>query len=1313
MRAIATIATVAALMLLLFAGPQAASDALSAPKSYRIDMPVRTFTPDAEGPAYLDSRDARDGQAVLIQFAAHPTNADKGALSRRGVRLQQYVGGGAWIAWLAEGVSARSVQGMQVRWAGPLRPGDRIAPRVVNEEIPSWAEAGDEILISVQFVKEVSESRGEAILQGAGVSEVGDYISILNVWYAQVPPSLARELAEIEQVLAIDYIAPPMDMINEGVRAALRVDELYDPPLELRGAGSTVCVYDGGMVDANHPDFEDRVTIGENGGVASHATHVAGTVGGNGAPNVRGMAPECTIISYEYEQCVPYCLYDSPQDIFENYEEAWLEHGARIFTNSIGANIYANGYPCEWQGDYELTSALVDSIVRGAVGAPVIIGFAAGNENPDWSPCGTGYETMTVPAGAKNIITVGASDDFDNIASFSSWGPPDDGRVKPTVTAPGVDVVSCNAGGGYTTMSGTSMATPAIAGVNALLIEAWGRWAISDFPMPATIKAILANSAEDLGEPGPDYVFGFGRGDAVRSVEAIQNFGYLEAQVGDNGSYTHEFNVPAGMDAVKVTAAWSDPPAPYLPPITLINDLDITLEDPDGTTWQPYVLDPDNPGAPAAPGTNTLDVVEQVEVENPASGQWSLTVTGTDVPVGPQSFSVAANVPLAEGVMTISGVVTDANSGAPIEGAFVGLEGAGGGRETNENGEYFMYLPVSEITAISADHVAYEPQRAYVLPDEDGEATIDFQLSTSPTGTISGRVFDPDGEPVAGADVSVVGLPQYATVTGEFGFFALVVPASNYYQVRAEAMNLEALAEAYVPEGENRFLQLTLMSTEQRATGPDLHGYIAVQSGDQHPMAPEYDWVEIDPDAGGPGTRIELTEEEQPVVVELPFEFSYYGRPTDVITVNENGFFCFGDVTPLGNDIAADYSNSPIPDDDGPPALVGPFWEDFRAVETNLSYWYDEANGRFIVEWYDSRQWPVDATYETFQVQIYEIYHDLNPEFYLPSDLDGRIVFQYNDIEDLGNATVGIEAPSEEDGVQILYFSHDGDGSVAPTAVMPTDESAIVFYRPTAVVAGHAYLNPENPDVDIEIRSPRGRTYADNNGLFVLPLKPGATEMTYQAPGYERLVRGVEVADWHVAMMPDVTLWQLQPPSALTFEVQDQTVVLDWSAPEFGGQEIDEFLDQYRVYKQGLQVAQVGETSWTDENPDPNALMYWVTAMYDGGESDSSNHAEPGFAAAVGDGLAGLPDEYEISQAYPNPFNPATSLRIALPEAAPVRIAVFDVLGREVAQLAGGEKMQPGYHRFTWRADEHASGVYFVTVNAGPESAVRKIVLLK
>ncbi|MBD3166006.1 S8 family serine peptidase [bacterium] len=1291
-----------------------AAVAFSSPSSYRIDLQTRSLLPPEDIARFFADRTPGEPSAALVQLYQHVQRDERVRFSRAGVHLQTYVGGGAWAAYIEPDVTSSDLATLKVRWIGELAARDRMHPYIAEGQAPAWATMdGGRVIFSVRFMRPLPATEAEAILIDMGM-EPGEYVELTHTWYVATTPDRAGELASRSEVLFVQWPSPPMDTVNGDAREITRAGEVNEPPYNLTGESVTVCVYDGGMVDTNHPDFAGRIDwgTGENGSVSDHPTHVAGSVGGAGPETYRGMAPGVGLVTYEYESCSPYCLYNSPQDIADNYLTALTDFGAQIATNSIGANIYVNYAPdfCHWQGDYEETSSLLDTLVNGGLGDNFIVLFAAGNERGSGGPCGSTYETMSVPAGAKNIISVGATDDNDFASSFTSYGPTDDGRVKPDVVAPGVQILSTLPGGGYGSMSGTSMATPITAGNTALLVDAFHTYIAPSTPAASTIKAILLNSAEDIGNDGPDYIYGFGRVDAVRGVESIMEYRFVEGEVADNGTWNQTFNVAAGEDELKLTIAWTDEPASGInPTVTLINDLDITLTSPGGTDYLPFILDPDNPSDDAVPGVNTIDNVEQVLVEDPEEGEWTVTVTGTDVPSGPQGFSIASTVPMTAGVMIVQGVVTDAVAGNPLENVTVGMMGGNVRVNTDEDGEYQLYL-LSEGSeeVLLFEQFGYATQRLYI-PIQAGETIIrDISMHTARTGTVDGLVTLEDGTPVSNLTVHVDNHPEITISTGADGRYHAILPAPGLYRLYLSAGNLFGEGTVHVEEGESDSLDIVVGNRVNRATVDDTWGYIGVESTDTHGWAPaDFVWHAIDPDEeGGPGTRIEIEEEEDPNLVALPFDFSYYGQVFDELTVNENGFFIFGDGTGEDPDDIATYSNSQIPSPAGPANLVAPFWEDFKYNLTNLSYYHNTDSSIFILSWYDSRQWPDNSTFESFQVVLYD------PEVYPTPTGDGLIRFNYLEVNDPGNATVGIESPDEESGVQMSYFDHEGNGGVAPTASLIDDETSMYLIRYVGSMEGTISLEPAGDPTTIRLRSGPVITWADENGDFYHHgLFPGTSTVSIGAEGYETVQWPMTVDGFEQVEDFELTLYQMVPPSNLDgYLLNQDTYRLTWEEP-YGGGTLDEPVGRYRVYRDGSFLAETEGSHYDDSTVDPeNENWYWVTALYHGGESDTSNHHQ--YTTDVSGATHALPQEFAVSKAWPNPFNPTTQVRVALPEAAELKVMVYDILGRETARLAAGRR-DAGYHTLHWDGSAHASGMYFLQVEAGRHRAVRKVVLMK
>jgi Subtilase family len=683
--------------VVLAAGPAGAAP----PDRYEIRLIDKTFTP-APLPATAHDALARQGAElaakgqdkvhVLLQLREIPGVAERNELWRQGLDLGSYVSGSAWIAALpAAALDAVSTR-PDVRWLAVWDADRKLHPRVKAGEFGSWTvdpSRPEFVMLVVQLHHDVALDNLYKIADELGAAAQGPIEGIhgMTVW---VPRNRIADLAKFEDVLWIEEGAMPLSTTNDGARAALGVNTISAAPYNLDGTGVRVFVFDGGSVRATHETFNNggasRVTLLDATAASDHPTHVAGTVAGDGAPSSaglrgRGMAPDATILSAGYEQVGGTMLFwDNAGDIQTDYALARNTHNADFATNSIGSNTASNGYPCAREGDYGVTSNLLDGIVRGdnaTVGSPVIMTWANGNERSGGSPrgrCGSNYLTTAEPSCAKNPIQIGAlNSDGSSMTGFSSWGPCDDGRLKPIVSAPGCETgrvtgetsilssfnTSNTAYGGF---CGTSMATPATAGVVAMLIEDWrarGFGGANARPLPALVKSMLIQTARDLGTDGPDFHHGYGLVDSKALIDLLRagnntlgtgttNWGTDSAT---NASVDNFFiTVPAGTGELKASLAWDDAAAAAFAANALVNNLDLELVAPDGVTiHRPFVNSAANPHLAATTGINNLDNQEQVLVTNPTAGNWTVRVRGTSVPTGPQTYGLSYSTTAAAG----------------------------------------------------------------------------------------------------------------------------------------------------------------------------------------------------------------------------------------------------------------------------------------------------------------------------------------------------------------------------------------------------------------------------------------------------------------------------------------------------------------------------------------------------------------------------------------------------------------------------------------------------------------------------------------
>jgi len=631
----------------------------------------------------------------VMQFTAPVTDAERAKLAAAGVTLQSYLGDNAFFASRVGAMDAAAVSrvgslsdtfGIQVNW--------KLHPSFLSGNLPSWgvqrkelAPAGEkpekpmsseEALIARDkstIVAAYVMFHPDVALEPVGVNlalrhgaVIRSKVSGANALVVEMPLESVQLLVGEDEVQWIEPPLPQLANVNAENRVRTGASIVQASPYSLDGAGVTVLVYDGGFVRTTHVDFQGRAVqgVGEPGceSIADHATHVAGTIGGAGVANAnnKGMAPGVSIVSYALNQNTPPdCslsqgfLYTDPGDIESNYSTAINTYDAHLANNSIGTNTAQNGFPCDWEGNYGVTDVLIDNIVRGSVsgGTPFRIVWANGNERGS-GRCGTTYRTTAPPACAKNHITVGAlNSNDDSLTSFTSWGPADDGRMKPDISAPGCQsggdngVTSCFSGSdtAYGVFCGTSMASPTVCGLSALLLQDYR----VQFPSApdfrnSTLKILFAHTAVDLGNPGPDNQYGYGSVRIQPAVDFMRTGNFLEANVGQGQSYNVLVVVNPGDPEFKATLAWDDPPGtPNVNPV-LVNDLDLVVFDPSNTQRFPWTLDLNNPGNPAVQTQkNGVDNIEQVRVASPAAGIWRIEVRGFNVPQGPQPFSLAAS----------------------------------------------------------------------------------------------------------------------------------------------------------------------------------------------------------------------------------------------------------------------------------------------------------------------------------------------------------------------------------------------------------------------------------------------------------------------------------------------------------------------------------------------------------------------------------------------------------------------------------------------------------------------------------------------
>ncbi len=513
-------------------------------------------------------------------------------------------------------------------------------------------------------------------------------------------------------LMGVDDLGFPLYYItnnNTIAAATTRANQLWpggSTGLNLSGSSANMKnklgIWDGGAVLGTHVELAGRVTQKDNpSSTSDHSTHVTGTMMASGVnPAAKGMAFGLQgIIAYEFTNDAAEMASEAAGLLVSNHSYSiiagWNFNDTQNRWEFNGRSTDNEDYKF---GYYSTASQALDSI---AYNAPFyLIVKSAGNNRDENGPAvgspyyrynssnqmasagnrpagisnNDSYDIISWDCGAKNILTVGAVAGLPNgytrkedvvLASFSSWGPTDDGRIKPDIVADGVNVLSSIATNNtsYASFSGTSMSSPNAAGSLLLLQEYYSKLKSGAFLRSATLKGLAIHTAEEAGNsPGPDYQYGWGllnvqKAAAVITAAVPSNNAstsphlLYENSLAQGGSFSTTV-VASGKGVLQATICWTDVKGAVdavnvLNNRTknLVNDLDIRITTGSGAslrTYLPWTLDVNNPNLPAVPGDNITDNVERIDIDSTVPGRtYTITVTHKGTLVrGSQAFSL-------------------------------------------------------------------------------------------------------------------------------------------------------------------------------------------------------------------------------------------------------------------------------------------------------------------------------------------------------------------------------------------------------------------------------------------------------------------------------------------------------------------------------------------------------------------------------------------------------------------------------------------------------------------------------------------------
>lgn len=581
-----------------------------------------------------ESAQLANGYVGWIQFYEIPQQNVQDRFKNQNFDLLEYIGNKTYLFYSTGLNGAQFLQNNGVRSIIPVQGSTKLSSDLRNGNIEPYAIQGDKLLVTLAHHTLVGTNFVISDLAEKQISVAQQYKGS-NLIDLVIPNNCLDALAELSYVKWVELIVAPSvpdDTRGRNLHRASSLDTQTSAGRNYTGDGIGVMVRDDGIVGP-HIDYQGRLDNSNATGTGqTHGDGVGGIMAGAGNlnPSIRGMA--------------------SGSDVYVvNYQANFLDTETTTLINDGSVQITNSSYSNGCNGGYTSITRTVDTQTQDITSLLHV--FSAGNSNNNNCGYGAGNQWGNITGGhkqGKNVIAT-ANVFFDGtLVNSSSRGPAHDGRIKPDIAANGQNQLSTSENNGYLSFGGTSGAAPGIAGVSAQLYEVYGDANGGVLPPSGLVKATLLNTANDYGNVGPDYKFGWGIVNGLRAGKLLEDNRYLTSSISQGTTNTHSISVPSGTTQVRFMVYWTDEPATSGATTALVNDLDLVVTDPSASTYEPWILDPTpNPAALDAPATNGsdhLNNVEQVLINNPAAGTYDVDISGFSVPMGPQEYFVVYEI---------------------------------------------------------------------------------------------------------------------------------------------------------------------------------------------------------------------------------------------------------------------------------------------------------------------------------------------------------------------------------------------------------------------------------------------------------------------------------------------------------------------------------------------------------------------------------------------------------------------------------------------------------------------------------------------
>lgn len=575
-----------------------------------------------------------DNSYRMLFFNKIPNNKEKNELENIGVDFLYYLPRNIFVVNLNKYISKNQLESYSIVSTIKIKAEYKIDQKLQNNNFPEWALKNNQLHIKLLLFKDViiSDVLEEIRDLSQSMQDVNEFSNSVRI---SITPSNLSLFSELNYVSYIEAIDPPSEKENHEGRTLHRsnvINTNFSAGRHYDGSGINIMMQDDGIIGP-HIDYNGRVDQSHCSGCSAsnsndHGDHVAGTImgAGNIDPQAAGMANGAFLYVFSSSNNN---YYDVPT-IYQNNDVV------------ITSKSYSNG--CN--AGYTSLSKDLDEQIN--LYPSLMHVFSAGNDGNSDCGYGAGSGWGNVTGGhkqAKNVIAVANLNSLGNLASSSSRGPAEDGRIKPDISSKGTSVYSTVPEYNYDHFTGTSMACPGIAGVMAQLYQAYKELNSGQNPNSALMKCLLLNSADDIGNPGPDFKHGWGEVNAFRSIKILENNQYFSSVISQQTSNLHNITIPSGVNQIKIMTYWNDKEASTAASISLVNDINSHVSFlPLGIIYNPLVLD-ETPtqsalNSYAAPGIDALNNIEQIIIDNPIPGTYTLYVDGFSIPFGPQEYWV-------------------------------------------------------------------------------------------------------------------------------------------------------------------------------------------------------------------------------------------------------------------------------------------------------------------------------------------------------------------------------------------------------------------------------------------------------------------------------------------------------------------------------------------------------------------------------------------------------------------------------------------------------------------------------------------------